>query len=209
MQTKRSWGRSLTVAAIAASLACSTTTFDSTWKDPEARPIRLTGQKVAAVFIGRNSAVRRRAEDAMAREITARGARGVPSYTVVSDEQVRDQDAAKGIFERQGFAGAIVMRVTGRETEYHHEPAFYAGPRYRHFWGGYWGWGWGSVYEPGYLVADRVVSVETLVYSLEQDKLVWAAHSRTVDPQRISDFIAELASAVSKQMARDGVFAPA
>ncbi|MDQ2869607.1 MAG: hypothetical protein M3S32_02610 [Acidobacteriota bacterium] len=206
MDTKRV-SRFLTLVVLAVSIACATTTFDSTWKDPEAQPIRLTGQKVAAVFISRNPNVRRRAEDALAREITARGARGVPSYTLLSGEQVRDRDAAKTVFEQQGFAGAVVMRVTGSETQYTYQPGFYAGPRYRHFWGGYWGWGWGSVYEPGYLTADRVVSVETLVYSLEQDRLIWAAHSRTVDPQRIGDFVSELAAAVSKQMLSDGVFA--
>jgi hypothetical protein len=206
MKTK-TWKRSLAVAAALASFACATTTFDSTWKDPEARPIRLTGQKVAAVFISKNGARRRRAEDAMAREITSRGARGIPSYTVLPDDRVRDRDYAKDVFDRQGFAGAVVMRITGNETQYSYEPSFYGGPRYRHFWGGYWGWGWGTVWEPGYLVADRVVSVETLVYSLTQDKLVWAAHSRTVDPQRLDEFISDLAQAVTKRMQSDGVFA--
>src|SRR5262249_31600762 len=50
--------------------ACSTTTFQSTWKAPDVTPLRLEGKKVAAVFMTRNPAARRRAEDAMAREIS-------------------------------------------------------------------------------------------------------------------------------------------
>ena len=52
---------------------------------------------------------------------------------------------------------------------------------------------------------DKVVKVETLVYSLVQDQLVWAGVSRTVDPARIDDFITELAAAVTNQMAKEGL----
>jgi hypothetical protein len=56
-------------------------------------------------------------------------------------------------------------------------------------------------------VTDDIVTVETLVYSLEQDLLVWAGVSRTVDPAQIDPFITDLAAAVTKQMAKDGLFA--
>lgn len=197
-----------TIAAlIVATLACSTTTFESTWRDPEARPIQLAGKKVVGIFMSRNPATRRAAEDAMAREITARGGQGVPGYTLVSDAEVKDQDAVKAKLDRLGFSGVVVMRVVGREKEVTYEPGVvWARPYYRHFWGGYWAWGWGRVYDPGYLKVDRVVKVETLVYSLEQDALVWAGVSRTVDPARIDEFIGDLAKAVSNQMAKEGIF---
>ena len=195
------------IALATASLFCASTTFVSTWRSPDARPLRLTGRKVVAIFMGRSPTARRRAEDAMAREISARGAQGVPSYTVLSDEEIKDKEAAKAKVESLGFSGAVVMRVVGRERQVSYEPGVvWVGPHYRRFWGGYWGYGWGTVYEPGYLREDKVVSVETLVYSFEQDELVWAGVSRTVDPTKIEDFIAELATAVTKQMTKDGLF---
>ena len=207
MRRKRTLTRFLTAAMALATFACATTTFQSTWRDPEARPLRLTGRKVVGVFLSRDPVRRRRAEDAMAREISARGAQGVPAYTVLSDEEIKDQETARTKLDRLGFSGAVVMRVVGSQTQYTFEPAFWAHPHYRRFWGGYWGWGWGTVWEPGYLVADKVVSVETLVYSLEQDLLVWAGVSRTVDPTQIESFISELAAAVTKQMDKEGLFA--
>jgi hypothetical protein len=191
---------------VAAAIACSTTTFQSTWRSPDARPLQLTGRKVVALFLSKNPAIRRRAEDAMAREITARGAEGVPGYTILSDEETRNQEAARAKIEQLGFSGVVVMRVVGRETQYTYEPGFwFSHPYYRRFWGGYWVWGWERVYEPGYLAVDKIVKVETLVYSLEQDQLVWAGVSKTVNPERIDEFIAELAKAVSKEMAKDGL----
>ena len=196
------------VGLVLATFACSTTTFESTWKSPDARPLQLTGKKVVALFLSKSPATRRRAEDAMAREITARGAQGIPAYTVLSDTEIKDRDASRAKLESMGFSGVVVMRVVGRETQYTYEPGVVWGrPYYRHFWGGggYWGWGWGTVWEPGYLTADRVVKVETLVYSFEQDELVWAGVSRTLDPSKIEDFIGELATEITKQMTKDGL----
>jgi hypothetical protein len=204
---KRAWIRVTPVLAalIVFSLACSTTTFESTWRSPEAQPLQIEGQKVVGLFLRRSSARRRRAEDAMAREISARGSQGVPAYTVLSDEEVKDQEAARAKLDKLGFGGVVVMRVVGKETQYSYEPVVWARPHYRHFWGGYWRWGWDRVYEPGYLQVDKVVRVETLVYSFVQDQLVWAGVSRTVDPAKIEDFIGELAQAVSKQLEKDGL----
>ena len=202
-------GTVATAGALAFALACATTTFQSTWRSPEARPLRLSGKKVFAVFVQPNPTLRRRGEDAMVREITARGARGVPSYTVLSESELKDADAAKRKAEELGFSGAVVMRIVGSETQYTFEPAYWGRPHYRHFWGGYWGWGWGTVYEPGYLREDKIVKVETLVYSLEQDQLVWAGVSRTFNPAEIESFVSELAGAITKELAREGLLAAA
>lgn len=208
MTSNQTLTRFLAAAAALATFACATTTFQSTWRAPDARPLRLSGRKVVGVFVSNNQTLRRRAEDAMAREISARGAQGVPAYTILTDEEVKDREAAKAKLERLGFSGAVVMRVVGTQTQYTYEPAYWNRPYYRRFWGGgYWGWGWGTVREPGYLVADKIVTVETLVYSLEQDLLVWAGVSKTVDPSQIDPFISELAAAVSNQMAKDGLLA--
>jgi len=200
-------GRVLVAVTLAGALACATTTFVSTWRSPDARPLHLTGARVVAVFVSNNARRRRIAEDALAREITAKGAKGIPSYTVLSAEEARDEDASQKKLEGLGYQGAVVMRVVGRETQYTYEPGYWTGhPYYGHVWhGGYWGWGWGHVWDPGYLREDRVVSVETLVYSFTQDQLVWAGVSKTLDPTRIDDFISELANAVTQQMEKDGL----
>jgi hypothetical protein len=198
--------RSTLVALALASLSCSTTTFESTWRAPDARPIQLAGKKVVTLFFSKNPVIRRRAEDAMAREISARGGQGVPGYTVLADDEVKNEEASKAKLASLGFSGTVVMRVVGRETEYTYQPGVvWVGPHYRRFWGGYWTWGWGTVWEPGYLTVDKIVKVETLVYSLERDELLWAGVSRTVDPASIDSFIGELAAAVTKQMAKDGL----
>src|SRR5262249_17247846 len=98
-----------------------------------------------------------------------------------------------------------VMRIAGKETQVSYSPGAYYGSPYYRTWGGYWGYGWGAVYDPGDLSVEKVVKVETLVYSFEQGGLVWAGVSRTVDPKEVDSFIAELAKAVGDQMEKDGL----
>jgi hypothetical protein len=51
------------------------------------------------------------------------------------------------------------------------------------------------------------VTVETLVYSLRQDKLLWAGTSRTSNPEGIQSLIYEIADAVANQMSKQGLIA--
>lgn len=210
MRKPRIWIRWFLLSLVTVALfACSTatTSFQSSWKSPDAAPLHLKDRKVVAVFVTPDPLLRRRAEDALAREITARGAEGVASYTFLSEREMDDRDAARAKAESLGFAAAVVMRVVSSRTIYTHvhEGPIWVGPPYPRFWDGYWRWGWDMVGRPGYLAVDRVVKVETLIYSLERDQLVWAGVSRTFDPGRIESFIAELAVAISKRMARDGL----
>jgi len=193
-------------ALVVGLLACATTTFESTWSAPDARPLQLAGKKVVGLFVNKDLASRRVAEDAMAREISAHGARGVPAYAVLGDDEIKDKETVRAKLEQLGFAGAVVMRIAGKETQVKYQPpTVWATPYYGSLYGGYWGYGWGHAYDPGYLSVDKIVKVETLVYSLERDKLVWAGVSRTVDPKQVGPFIQELAKAVAAQMEKDGL----
>ncbi len=197
----------LAVLASLGIVACATTSFNSTWKAPDARPLNFKGKKVAALIVSKEEGVRYGAEDALAREITAQGAVGIAAYSLIPKELTRDKDKAKEFLEKAGVAGVVTMRVVGKDQELSSSPGgFYGGPAYATFWGGgYYGWGWGGVYDPGYLRTDTIVSVETLVYSLEQDKLVWAGRSETTNPSKVASFIKELTAKAAREMKKEGL----
>ena len=68
-----------------------------------------------------------------------------------------------------------------------------------------WNHGWSTVYTPGYLTTDTVVSVETLVYSVEQDTLLWAGRSETTNPKDIRKFVKDLVDTAGKEMRKAGL----
>jgi len=101
------------------------------------------------------------------------------------------------------------MRVVGKDQKITYTPGYATTlPVYYNGFGPYWSYGWQTVYEPGYLQNDTVVSVETLVYSLEKDKLLWASESRTTNPASLGTLVNEVADAVAKEMSKQGLLAP-
>jgi hypothetical protein len=183
--------------------ACSTTAFHSTWKAPDAKPVWARGGKVLALVISNNQASRRVAEDALARELTKRGAAGIPAYTVIADADLRSEAQARQAFEKTGAAGVVVLRPVSKEKEVYSTPAVYTGP-YGTLWGGYYPGAWGAAQ----VHTDTIVTVETLVYSLRQNKLVWAGESRTTNPSDMDAFVQELVAEAAEAMKKQGVLAP-
>jgi hypothetical protein len=203
----RSTRQVLAVTAALAAAACASTSFVSTWKNPAAEPGNFQGQKVAALVMSTDQAVRFGAEDALARELTARGAVGVSAYGLIPKELIQDKEKAKEFMEKANVAGVVAMRVLGKDKEITQSPGmYYAAPTYASFWGaGYYGFGWAGVYSPGYIQTDTIVTVEILVYSLKQDKLVWAGQSETTNPSKVGPFIQELTAKAAAEMKKQGL----
>ncbi len=195
----------LVLLALAATTACATTSFNSTWKAPDAKPVVLSGQKVVAFVLTKNEASRRAAEDALAREITAGGAQGVPSYTLIAAAAAPDEAKAKAQIEGAGATGVVVMRPVDTSKEVV-ATSTYMGPSYGPYWGGYYGYGWGGAWGGGVDVrTNTIVTVETLVYSIPQNKLIWAGQSNTTNPSKVDAFVRELATAARREMKKAGL----
>ena len=198
----------LFVVFVAAGLtACATTTFTSSWKAPDAQPMgSLTGQTIVAAAMAKNTAVRRSAEDALVGVLNANGARAIPSYSIISDDAVNDEAKAKAAIEKSGAVALVVMRPVAKEKEVSSTPTMYMGPSYGGYWGGYYGYGWGGAYGGTQIRTDTIVIVETLVYSLKQNKLVWAGESKTTNPSQVDAFVKEVAAGAGKEMKKLGLF---
>lgn len=197
----------LVATAAVAAAACASTSFNSVWKNPAAQPGNFKGKKVAALIVSKEEGVRYGAEDALARELTARGAVGIAAYTLIPKELVQDKDKAKEFLAKADVAGVVAMRVVGKDKEVSQSSgSYWGGPAYMTFWGsGYYGYGWGGVYSAGYLRTDTIVTVEILVFSLAQDQLIWAGQSQTTNPSKVGPFIKELVAKAAAEMKKQGL----
>jgi hypothetical protein len=188
-------------------LGCASTHFVSTWTDPSLDgPVSLAGKKVATFLLSDEESTRRLVEDILAGEVTSHGAEGVPGFTLMSADEAMDQDWVKEKLSAEGIEGAVIMRLIGRETETRFVPGAttYAPAHYSSMWG-YWGPSWTVVHEPGYLETDVIVSIETLVYSVTQDKLLWAGVSETMNPSHVQSLVIELAAVAADEMRKSGL----
>ena len=194
----------ITLAAVVLLSACATTTFTSTWKAPGTGPINPVGKTVAAVFVSGDESRRRPAEDQLAADLTAHGAKGVAAYTILPPTVRADGEAARAALKAAGCDGVVMMRVVGRDQQINYTPGMVM-PAYYGGFGPYWGYGWGRVYSPPTITTDTVVSVETLVYSLNSGKLLWASSSHTTNPRNLDALVSEVAQATGKEMQKQGL----
>jgi hypothetical protein len=201
--------RLLTVGAGAWLLAAcaSSSAFDTSWKAPEATPLKIEGAKVAAIAMMENESSRRAAEDALVRELNERGAKGVAMYTIMPGASPGNETEVRAALDGMGFAGAVVLRPVNRRTELVSEPIF-VGQDYVRLWDGYYGFGWNDPWRITVVndVQTRLlVSIEVLVYSLRQNRLVWGGQTTTTDSPSVARLVDTTAKRVAKELERQGL----
>jgi hypothetical protein len=201
--------RNLTYAvilAVAAGAAVGAASFKSTWKAPDAGTIGFVGKKVAAFVIVQDQALRMSAEESLARQLTDLGIQAVASYRMAPKEVLQDKDKAKAWFEKVGVEGVVAMRVISADKVTTSSPAGWSTGYYGSWWG-YYGYSYGVSYSPGYSSTDTTLTVETLLFSVPRDKLLWAAVSETTNPKNVDTFMKDLVTKAVKQIKKDGLAA--
>jgi hypothetical protein len=176
------------------------TQLAATWAEPGAPRIQF--QKTLAVFVTKDEALRRSVEEKLASSF----ANGVPSYRVIPTIQNDDRAAILDQLRGTGFDGAVIMRVVDVTTQTNYVPgSYWYGTPYTI--AGYWRNAWAYPYDPGYVVQDQIVSVETQVYSLAQDKLLFAARSETTNPASAGKLTDSVIRHVREDMKKKGLIA--
>src|SRR5438045_6216298 len=135
----------IAVAASGSSLLAAK--FKSTWKAPGAAPLGFAGKKVVALVLTDDQHLEISAEEALARELGARGVTGVPAYRMIPREELRSTEKAKEWFSRGAVAGIVALRPISSEKEVTYTPDTWISPYYSS-WTSFYGYGWGSMYIP-------------------------------------------------------------
>jgi len=202
--------RRLIVVPLVGLLACSTgTVFKNTWKDPDAAPLSVKqGDLVIAMVMSKEETTRRSGEDFLSDELRARGLRPIPSFTLIPTDQVDDRAKASAAIKDSGASAVFVLRPIAVNNEQTYVPPTYMGGGPYGGFGPYYGYGWGAAYSPGYVVNNTVVRVESLVFDLRQDKLIWGGQSETTNPERLDLLIKDVVKGAGEDMQRRGVISP-
>jgi len=182
---------------------CATTSFQSTYKAPDAPTVEITGKKVIVVASNVPTSLKTGVEAAVANELNKLGAQAT---TATQEFQgVTSNDAAKAKLAQDGYDAAWVVKLSNREKEISSTPGMGYAPygAYGSYWG--WGGGYGMAYGGSELRTDTKVYVETLVYSVKMDKLAWSGMSVTTNPSNVESFAAELTQTAVNEMKKTGL----
>jgi hypothetical protein len=94
------------------------------------------------------------------------------------------------------------MRLADIEKETSYVPGTTSG-----FYGGYgmyYGYGASFYSSPGYYTTDKNYFIETTVYDVRTNKLLWTGTTKTVNPSNIKNTINDIADLVTQKMKKEG-----
>lgn len=188
-------------------VGCSTSNkISNSWKNPDATEESIRFQTVAVFGMVKDQQMRKDVEEAIAGQMVNTIA--VPSYKMVSNDELGDLEAVKKKLSERGMEGALVLSVRNvdQKTSYYSSGMY---PSAYYTFGGYYNYAWNYMYDPFVYSSTNVyVDLEILIYSLKDDKLVWYGESTSVNPKGIQKTISELAVSVRNQLVEDGLLDP-
>ena len=195
-----------TLAIVVAALAAISAAikFTSTFKSIDAGSVSFAGKKVAALVISNDDSLRMAGEESLVRELSARGMQAVATYRMAPKEELRSAETARPWFERANVEGIVAVRPVSVDTRQAYTTGTWVSANYSTLWG-YYGYGWGTVYVIGKVPNETRVAVETTIYSVPRNQLLWAAVSETTNPRDLRAFVGELVKETVKEMQKQGL----
>ncbi len=194
-----------------ASCATQTKLYER-WHDAEYSGPKL--QKVLVLGVFKDDLRRRTFEATFSKEVDSEGKHAIAGYTLMPEKE--DFDTKEDILAAVNKIGADSVLITsfkGVVKEQRDVPARVdyvprrggGYGRYGYGYGGYYGSTYEAVYRPGYTVTDTIVQLETRVYSVKTEKLIWAGKTKSVNASSSEAVIKELAALVIKDMKNSGL----
>ncbi len=184
-------------------LSCNSTRITSSWREPNKEVAINNLNKVLVVALFKNETSRRKAEDEMAGYLKGKG---VVSYAYL-DKNIssKNEDDIRDKIKIDGFDGAVTMRLIDVDKEQVYVPGNISSyPQYYQRFSGYYSRNWGFYNTPGYYNTTKTYTVETNVFSIKEDRIIWTGITKTTDPAGVDKMTQEIVKVVYKNMIKEG-----
>lgn len=185
---------------VAAASAAAAPKFESVWKAAEVSKLKFAGKKIAALVITDDQPLQMSGEESLVKELSARKVTAVPTYRMMPREEMMSAERARPWFEKAGIQGVVALRPVSYQAAGRRAPVVWSS--YSQSFYGYYGMGWSGNVGVGISLSKDPASVvvETLVFNLEPERLVWAATSETKNPKNVQQVVGDLIEEVVKEM---------
>lgn len=194
----------LFILGLSGLVACGPSTeIVKSWHEPGAVVSASGNQKILVLGLVKDEASRRIVEDNLVKRLNGKG---VASYTIITEEMVKaaKEDHLEEQLSKGGFTHVLLIRLADIEKETSYVPGTTTG-----YYGGYgrfYGYGAGMYSSPGYYQEDKNYFIESAVYSISPNKLLWTGTTKTVNPSKMDKAITEIADTMGDQMRKDGFY---
>lgn len=198
----------LTVILLVSCGGTNTVVLDS-WKDPSTSIEKENFKKVLVIALVKNDLTRKRIESRF-KEINPIF---YPSNHFLNEKTGIDKEMLIKLLKSENADGVVTMRLVDVTTETSYVP----GTTSTYYNSGYMNtYGYGTMfgswygmyspmyYSPGYYVENSYYVVETNIFSLENNKLIWSAVTKTLQFTDIEGGLDDIIATLVQQMKKDG-----
>ncbi len=206
---------SFALIVIVFAIGCSTSTsITGVWRSPDNGAVRYKNLCVAAIT--ENVTNKNVVEQEMFEQLNSKGVKSAKLGALLPYKFSGAQTEKDLILDKAKTAGCdgiltFALIKQKEETRYVPGNATYAPPvRYGYYgtFGGYYGYYGNQMYNPGYYTHDEIYFIETNLYDVASEKLVWSAQSKTYNPSGIQQFAEDFTVTITRQMIKSHVIEP-
>ena len=183
--------------------ACGTTKVTEQWRDPA---FEGKFNNVLVLSLNADDSKRRLFETGFLAELDKQKIESSASYELLPNHADLEKEKIKAAITGTGIDAVLVMRQVRVQKEDRYVPPrldYVGDPYYGSFYG-YYGY-FAPIYTPGYVTEDTVVHLETNLYAVEGEKLVWSGNTETFNPKDANTYVGEAAKTIVGQLAKAGL----
>jgi hypothetical protein len=179
---------------------CSQTKVTSVWVDQEYQGDGI--DDVFVVGVTRDGGLRRTFEDEFVTLFMQRGVKATSSYRLLPDKDLQDEKNLDSKVRESGSDTILMTRLIDIRKDTQYIPPDYAYARPSQYYGGWHGY-YNRAYmvNPGYTIEFETAVLETNLYDLKSDKLIWSARSDAPADGNVGRHIKDFAKSIINQLA--------
>ncbi len=181
--------------------SCATTSLTTAWHDPNYSGSNSL-HDVLIIAVAEEDTVRRLYEDGFVAKLSEAGVRAFPSYTLNIPDIKPTKQAVAAAVDAADASFVLITRHLTTDTKQHYRPPepVYVDPYYSRM-NYYYPLAYREVsYRPGYTYKVTTVVLESNLYDVQTEKLIWSAQSKSVDPSMTQKYLDELISVFAKDL---------
>lgn len=199
--------KKLLMAFVILSLAsCSPgTQIVKIWQAPGAVVVPNSTTKTLVIALVKNEDTRRIIENQLLKRFKNNA---VASYTILPhDSTAKDPAVLAQKIQEGHFTYVLIMRLSSTTNEVSYVPSttsINGSNVVNLFYGNYYTYAYGAYTDPGHYATTQAYTVETTVYSVDPNKLIWACTTQTAKTGKIDKVVNSVADAVIDAMENNG-----
>jgi len=174
-------------------ISCANTKISQSWVEPGNEK---SYNGLLIIGIGESQQNRRAYESYFVEELNTQGIESVASYKIIRQNEDIDRNTVVKAIDGLNIDGVIVTHMVAVDEETVYRSSMNYMPMYG---AGYYGSMYSYyphvnsyVHQPGYYTTHETYTLETNLYDVETEEMVWSARSRTFSPESVDEVIVDL-----------------